>query len=46
MARNPWLDGVRDVIISHEDTQSNRICNSCFETLDAVFPKNLFSDYL
>ena len=41
------LGGVRDVasaIISHEQTQSNRVC--CFQTLDAVFPKDLFSDYL
>ena len=25
-------------------TQSNRVC--CFKTLDAVFPTDLFSDYL
>ena len=29
-------------IISHEQTQSNRV--SCFLTLDAVFPKDPFSD--
>ena len=43
---NPGLGGVRDVlsaIISHEQTQYNRICR--FQTLDAVFPKDLFSDY-
>ena len=37
------LGGVRDVtsvIISHEQTQSNHVC--CFQTLDAVFPKDLF----
>ena len=27
----------------HEQTQSNRVC--CFQTLDAVFPKDLLSDY-
>ena len=43
---NPGLSGVRDIasaIISHEQTQSNRVC--CFQTLDAVFPKDLLSDY-
>ena len=43
----PGLGGVYDVasaIISHEQTQLNRVC--CFQTLDAVFPKDLFSDYL
>ena len=43
---NQGLGGVRDVasaIISHEQTQSNRVC--CFQTLDAVIPKGLFSDY-
>ena len=35
---------VKSAIISHEQTQSNRAC--CFQTLDAVFSKNLFSDYL
>ena len=47
VALNPWLGGVRDVapaIISHEQTQLNRVC--CFQTLNAVFPKDLFSDYL
>ena len=41
------LGGVRDVasaIISYEQTQSNRVC--CFQTLDAIFPKDLLSDYL
>ena len=40
---SPGLGGVRDVgsaIISHEQTQLNRVC--CFQTLDAVFPKDLF----
>ena len=44
---NPGLGGVRDVtsaIISHEQTQSNRVCY--FQTLDAVFPKDPISDYL
>ena len=47
IALNPWLGGVRDVtsaIISHEQTQSNRVCY--FQTLDAVFPKDPLSDYL
>ena len=47
VALNPGLGGVRDVtsaIISHEQTQSNRICY--FQTLDAVFPKDPLSDYL
>ena len=47
VALNPGLGGVRDVasaIISHEQTQSNRVC--CFQTLDVVFPKDLLSDYL
>ena len=47
VALNPELGGVRDVafaIISHEQTQSNRVC--CFQTLDEVFPKDVFSDYL
>ena len=38
---NSVQDGGRDVastIISHEQTQSNRVC--CFQTLDAVFPKD------
>ena len=42
---NPGLGGMRDVapaIISHEQTELNRVC--CFQTLDVVFPKNLFSD--
>ena len=46
VALNPGLSGVRDVasvIILHEQTQSNRVC--CFQTLNAVFPKDLFSDY-
>ena len=41
------LGGVRDVasaIISHEQTQSNRV--SWFQTLNVVFPKDLFSNYL
>ena len=45
VALNPRLGGVRDVAsatISHEQTQLNRDC--CFQTLDAVFPKDLFSD--
>ena len=47
VALNPGQGDVRDVAsaaTSHEQTQSNRIC--CFQTLDAVFPKDLFSDYL
>ena len=45
---NPGLHvgGVRDVasaIISHEQILSNWFC--CFQTVDAVFPKELFSDY-
>ena len=43
---NPGLGGIRDVtsaIISHKQTRSNRAC--CFQTLDAVFPKDLYSDY-
>ena len=47
VALNPGLGGVRDVtsaIISHEQTQSNRVCY--FQTLDAVFPKDPLSDYL
>ena len=46
VALNPGLGSVMDAasaIISHEHTQYNRVC--CFETLDAVFPKDLFSDY-
>ena len=42
VALNPGLGGVSDVvfaIISHEQNQSNRTC--CFQTLDAVFPKDL-----
>ena len=30
--------------ISHEQTQSIRVW--CFQTLDSVFPKDIFSDYL
>ena len=44
-ALNPGLGGVRDVasaLTSHKQTQSNRLC--CFQTLDAVFPKDLLSD--
>ena len=47
VAINPVLGDVRDVasgIISHEQTQSNRVC--LFQTLDGVFPKDLFTDYL
>ena len=43
---NPGQGGVRDVasvIISQEQTQSNRVC--CFQILDAIFPKDPFSDY-
>ena len=43
---NPGPGGMRDVataIISHEQTQSN--CDCCFQTLDAVFLKDLFSDH-
>ena len=29
---------------TYEQTQQNRVCY--FQNLDAVFPKNLFSDYL
>ena len=35
---------VASAIISHEQTQSNRVC--CFQTLDAVFLKDLLSDYI
>ena len=41
VALNPGLGGVRDVtsaIISHEQSQSNRVCY--FQTLDAVFLKD------
>ena len=43
------LGGVKNVAsaitcISHEQTQSNRDC--CFQILDAVFPKDLFSEHL
>ena len=41
------LDGVRDVasaVISHEQTQSNRV--SWFQSLNAVFPKDLISGNL
>ena len=44
---NSKQSGVRDVTsanIFHGQTQSNRVC--CFQTFDAVFPKDLFSDYL
>ena len=34
---------VESAIISHEQTQSNRVC--CFQTLHTAFPKYLFSDY-
>ena len=47
VALNPGLGAVRDVasaIISHEQTQSNRVCY--FQTLDAVFPKDPLSDHL
>ena len=47
VALKPGLGGVRDVasaIISHEQTQSNRVCY--FQNLDAVFPKDPLSDYL
>ena len=40
---NPGQGGVRDVssvIISHEQTQSNRVC--CFQTLDFAFQRSLF----
>ena len=43
----PGARSVRDVafaIISHEQTQSNRVCY--FQTSDAVFLKDLFSDYI
>ena len=42
-ARAWWHEGCR---IWHylSWTDSNRVC--CFQTLDAVFPKDLFSDYL
>ena len=39
----PVLGGVRDIasaITPYEQTQSNRVC--CSQTLDAVFPKDLF----
>ena len=47
VALNPGIGGVRDVasaIISHEKTQSNRVC--CFQTLNTVFPGDLVLDYL
>ena len=49
VALNPGLGGVRDVASASitfalEQTQSNRVCY--FQTLDAVFPKDHFSDYL
>ena len=31
------------VHVSHEQTQENRV--DCFQTLDTVFPKDLFSEY-
>ena len=43
VALSPVLGGVRDVvsvIISHEQTQSNRVC--FFQSLDVVLPKDLF----
>ena len=43
---NLGLGSVRDVasaIISHEHSQTNRVCY--FQNLNAVFPKDLFSDY-
>ena len=46
VALNPRLGGLNDVtsdIISHEQIQSNRV--GYFQTLVAVFPKDLFSDY-
>ena len=46
-ALNPGLGGVRCVasaIIAHEQTRTNRVC--CFQTLDLIFPKDLFSDHL
>ena len=30
--------------IPHEQTKSNRVCD--FQTLDAVFPKDIVPDYL
>ena len=44
---NPGIGDGRDVassIISREQAQSNRV--RCFQTLDTVFPMDLFSDYL
>ena len=49
VALNPGLGGVRDIasaIISHEQTQYTVKLRLLFQTLDAVFPKDLFSDYL
>ena len=46
VALNPGLGDMRDVasaIISQEQTQY-RVCY--FQTLDAVFPEDLFSDFL
>ena len=46
VALNPELGGVRDAasaIISHEQTQSNRVC--CFQTLDAIFAKDRICDF-
>ena len=47
VALNTGLGDVRDVasaIISHEQTQPNRVC--FFQTLDATSPKDQLSDYL
>ena len=44
---NPGLGGmifVASDLILHEQTQSNQVC--CFQILNAVFPKDLFSVYL
>ena len=43
------IGGVRDftsAIISHEKTQSNPVCCFQLQTLDVVFPNDLFSDYI
>ena len=41
-SRNKRLTVVASVMILHEHTQLNRFC--CFQTLDAVFSKDLFPE--
>ena len=35
------MRGVASAIISHEQTQLNRVSDCCLQTLDAVLPKDL-----